>query len=240
MVGTLTASGHDARVSPKLSVSEALQARRSVRAFLDRPVERAQIEALVRLAARAPSSGNLQPWHARVIDGAAMEAFKTRMDRRIVECPGGEPMPSPFYPHELTAPQQRRRMRNGEILYGALGIDREDAAARRAWNLLNFRFFGAPSAVFLLLDRNSTPFQWLDLGLYLQSLLLLIEESGLSACPQADWAMYGDTVADALDIGPDLMLVCGVAIGYADPAHPENFLRTERDDPLCAHHGEVK
>ncbi len=225
---------------PVLSVSSVLDRRKSVRAFLERPVPRDCVEELVRLAARAPSGGNLQPWHVRIMDGAAMTAFKTLMDRSVVEAPDGEEMPSFFYPAELTAAQIRRRQRNGEILYGALGIDRADMQARRDWNLLNFRFFGAPSGVFLFLDRNATPFQWLDLGVYLQSLLLLLEEAGLGACPQADWAMYGETVARELGMDRSTMLVCGVAVGYADPAHPENFIRTERDDPLANNSGETK
>lgn len=225
---------------PILSVASALDRRKSVRAFLDRPVARDRLEELVRLAARAPSGGNLQPWHVRIMDGAAMAAFKALMDRRVVEAPEGEEMASFFYPAELTEAQIRRRQRNGEILYGALGIDRADMQARRDWNLLNFRFFGASSGVFLFLDRNATPFQWLDLGVYLQSLLLLLEEAGLAACPQADWAMYGETVARELGMGGDTMLVCGVAVGYADPAHPENFIRTERDDPLTNDFGEIK
>lgn len=216
-----------------LSVADALENRRSVRAFLDRPVPRDLLQRIVRQAARAPSGGNLQPWHVRLIDGQAMEDFRRIMDRRIEEAPEGEPMPSFFYPDELTNPQKRRRHRNGEILYGALGIDRNDAEARRRWNLLNFRFFGAPSGIFLFLDRNATPFQWLDLGIYLQSLLLLLEEAGLAACPQADWAMYGETVNRFMGMPDDRMLVCGVSVGHADPDHPENFIRTERDDPLA-------
>lgn len=219
--------------SGSLSLADMLENRRSVRAFLDTPVPRDLLQGIVRQAARAPSGGNLQPWHVRLIDGQAMETFRDVMDRRVEEAPEGEPMPSFFYPDQLTQAQKRRRHRNGEILYGALGIDRNDAEARRRWNLLNFRFFGAPSGIFLFLDRNATPFQWLDLGIYLQSLLLLLEEAGLAACPQADWAMYGETVNRFMEMPDDLMLVCGVAVGHADPAHPENFIRTERDDPLA-------
>jgi nitroreductase len=216
-----------------MSVSEALERRVSVRAFLDRPVPRNEIERIVRQAARAPSGGNLQPWHVRLIDGTAMEDFKVLMDRRIVEMPEGEDMAPVFYPSPLSPVQLRRRHRNGEILYGALAIDRNDAKARRDWNLLNFRFFGAPCGIFLFLDRNATPFQWLDLGIYLQSLLMLLEEARFAACPQADWALYGETVRRQFGMGEDTMLVCGVAVGHADPSHPENFIRTERDDPLA-------
>lgn len=233
MVGALSGSEQVRTGSPILSVAHALDRRKSVRAFLERPAPRERIEEIVRQAARSPSGGNLQPWHVRIMDGAHMAAFKALMDRRVAEAPEGEQMPSFFYPATLTAAQTRRRQRNGEILYGALGIDRTDAQARRNWNLLNFRFFGAPSGVFLFLDRNATPFQWLDLGVYLQSLLLLLEEAGLAACPQADWAMYGETVRQVFGLEGNKMLICGVAVGYADPAHPENFIRTERDDPLA-------
>ena len=215
-----------------LSVTEALEKRVAVRAFLDTPVSRAVIEQLVRKAARAPSGGNLQPWHVRIVDGVAMNELKALMDQRIVQAPDGEDMPCFFYPDQLTQAQKRRRVRNGEILYGALGIDRDDTEARRAWNLLNFRFFGAPTGIFLFLDTNATPFQWLDLGIYLQSLLLLIEEAGLAACPQADWAMYGKTIGHSTGMAENTILVCGIAVGHADPSHPENFIRTERDDPL--------
>ena len=215
-----------------LSVTAALERRVSTRAFLDRTVDRAEVETLVRRAARAPSGGNLQPWQVRIMGSDRMAAFKALMDQRLLASPEGEDMPFWFYPAELSAVQLRRRQRNGEILYGALGIDRNDAAARREWNLLNFRFFGAPLGIFLFLDRNATPFQWLDLGIYLQSLLLLLQEAGLASCPQADWAMYGETVRQEMGMGEDSMLICGIAVGHADPSHPENFIRTERDDPL--------
>lgn len=232
MDDTLSSSDPVDADMPVMSIAQVLETRKSVRAFLDQPVPRDQIERLLRQSARAPSGGNLQPWHARIIDGLAMATFKDLMDRRVAEAPQGEAMPSPFYPLQLTAAQIRRRRRNGEILYDALRIDRADAEARRQWNLLNFRFFGAPTGVLLFLDRNATPFQWLDLGVYLQSFLLLLEEAGLAACPQADWAMYDETVRCALGVGDNMMLICGVAIGHADPTHPENFIRTERDDPL--------
>ena len=225
---------------PVLSVAAALEGRKSVRAFLDRPVPQETVEAMVRQAAWAPSCANIQPWHVHLVDGEAIAALKDLMDIRTVEVPDGEPMPFWFYPDALTEVQTRRRLRNGEILYGALGIDRADTEARRRWNLLNFHFYDAPNAVFLFLDPNATPYQWLDLGIYLQSLLLLIEEAGLSACAQADWAMYGETVKQALGVPQELILVCGVAIGHADPDHAENFIRTERDDPLAATTGPVQ
>ncbi|GAB4064318.1 nitroreductase [Ancylobacter sonchi] len=217
-----------------MSVSQAVDGRVSTRAFLDRPVSRALLEDVLRRAARAPSGGNLQPWAARLVDGGEIAALKALMRARLAELPDGEPMAHPFYPPVLTPAALARRRRNGEILYGALGIDRHDPVARKAWIDENFQFFGAPAGVLLFIGRNATPYQWLDLGIYLQTVLLLLREAGLDACPQADWAMYAPTVAAFLDAPPDLMLICGIAIGHADPARPENVIRTERDDPLAS------
>lgn len=220
---------------PRMSVSEAVDRRASMRAFLDRPVSRDLVEDLLRRAARAPSGGNLQPWVARLVDGEEIAALKLSMRRRVAEMPDGEaPIPS-FYPDPMKPAYLARRRRNGEILYGALGIDREDAAARKMWVDENFQFFGAPTGVMLFVERNSTPYQWVDLGIYLQTVLLLLQEAGLDSCPQADWALYETSVKQALDAPPDLALVCGIAIGYANPDHPENYARTERDDPLASY-----
>lgn len=218
-----------------VSVSGAVARRRSVRAFLDRPVSRATVEDILRRAACAPSGGNLQPWVVRVVDGAEIAALKALMRRRVAGMPDGEPPVPAFYPDALKPPYLARRRRNGEILYGALGIDRDDAEARRAWIAGNFQFFGAPVGVMLFAERQSTPYQWVDIGIYLQTVLLLLCEAGLDSCPQADWAMYEATVKQALGAPPDLTLVCGIAIGYADPDSPGNAVRTERDDPLAAY-----
>ncbi|MDR6955342.1 nitroreductase [Ancylobacter sp. 3268] len=223
-----------AGTSVRMSVSEAVDSRVSARAFLDRPVPRTLVEDILRRAARAPSGGNLQPWLARLVEGEEIAALKTRMRARVAELPDGEPMAHGFYPPTLKPAYLARRRRNGEILYGALGIDRRDPVARKAWIDENFQFFGAPAGVLLFIERSSTPYQWIDLGIYLQTVLLLLREAGLDACPQADWAMYAATVAAFLDAPPDLMLICGIAIGHADPNRPENFVRTERDDPLAA------
>ena len=107
-----------------------------------------------------------------------------------------------------------------------------DALARRTWIHENFQFFGAPFGVFCFLERNFEAYQWLDLGIYLQTVLLLLTEAGYASCPQADWAMFERTVKHFLNSPPDLRLVCGIAIGYPDEARPENLCRAERDDPL--------
>lgn len=215
-----------------MTVTEAVASRRSIRAFLDQPVERGTVERILRQAARAPSGGNLQPWVVHTIDGDRLARLKALMRRRCAEDPDGEPMCYTFYPADLGPAHLARRLRNGQLLYGALGIDREDRIARRTWIHENFQFFGAPFGVFFLMPRAFGPSQWLDLGLYLQTVMLLLREAGLDSCPQADWALFEPTVTGFLGSPPELTLICGMAIGRRDAAAPINHVVTERDDPL--------
>lgn len=218
-----------------MSVSEAVEARLSVRAFHDRPVDEAVVLDILRRAARAPSGGNLQPWAVTTVSGPRLAELKALMRRRCAEAPEGEPMDYSFYPEPLKPAYLRRRVRNGEIIYGALGIDRTDRTARLAWIHENFQFFGAPFGVFLFTERGFGPSQWLDLGIYLQTVLLLLTEAGYGTCPQADWALFEGTVTRFLESPPDLTLVCGIAVGHTDASRPENRIRTERDDPLASY-----
>lgn len=197
-------------------------------------MDEAEILDILRRASRAPSGGNLQPWLVETFAGERLAALKAFMCRRVAACPDGEPMSYDFYPKALAPEFLRRRERNGEILYGALGIDRADRVTRKAWIDENFQFFGAPFGVLLFLPRAFGPSQWLDLGLYLQTVLLLLTEAGYGACPQADWALYDRSVCGFLGLSEDLTLVCGISIGFADLERPENRIRTERDDPLSA------
>jgi nitroreductase len=162
-----------------------------------------------------------------------MAAFKVFMHRHCRENPDGEATPHPFYPDSLSDTQLARKQGNGARLYTALGINRGDADARREWIFENFEFFAAPSGVLLFLDANATPYQWLDIGIYLQSTLLLLQEAGLDSCPQADWAIYVEAVKTFLGVPSSLTLVCGIAVGHADSSRPINGVRTDRDDPLA-------
>jgi nitroreductase len=220
-----------ARPSTK-SVSDAVAEWRCVRAFENRPVDEDEIRDILRRAARAPSGGNLQPWLVETLSGEPLAALKAFMRERVALSPDGEPMDYDFYPAKLKPHHVQRRIRNGEILYGALGIDRSDATARRAWIHENFQFFGAPFGILLFLERGFGPSQWLDLGIYLQTVLLLLNEAGYGACPQADWALFDRSVCERLAVPAELTLVCGIAVGFADHGKPENRIRTERDDPL--------
>lgn len=211
-----------------MNVSDAVRARRSVRAFLDRPVDRAVIERVLTTAGRAPSGGNLQPWHLTAVTGTALKELVARMEKRLVEGGPADPAEYPIYPSGLTAPYRDRRFRNAEQLYTLLGIPREEKAARRAWFSRNYRFFGAPVGLFCYVHRQMGAAQWADLGMYLQSVMLLLQEEGLSSCPQEAWSLYHTTVARVVRPDADHMLFCGMAIGHADVDDPVNSLRTER------------
>lgn len=210
-----------------MEVAQAVASRRSVRGFLDRPVDPALLRALVEKAARAPSGGNVQPWHVDVVGGESLAALKAVMRERLAA--GAVETPAyAIYPPALTVPYRDRRFAVGEQMYAHIGIPREDKAARRAWFARNFQFFGAPAALFCTVDRQMGPPQWSDLGMYLQTLMLLLVDAGLSCCPQECWAVYPDTITGFLGTPADRMLFSGMAIGYEDPSVPANALRTAR------------
>ena len=210
-----------------MSVDEALAARRSVRAFLDTPVEIDRVRALLELAAQAPSGGNLQPWHVDIVFGAALNRFKGSMLGKLMSG-ATETAEYAIYPAELVAPYRDRRFAVGEAMYAELGIPREDKAARRQWFARNFAFFGAPVAIFITVDRRMRPPQWSDLGMMLQSFMLLCTSEGLATCAQECWAIYPETVRAFLATPTDRMLFCGMAVGFEDRAAPVNRLRSER------------
>jgi nitroreductase len=216
-------------MSSAATVSEALASRRSVRGFLDQPVDGGLIRDILTKAARAPSGGNLQPWHLYVVGGDELAQFKATMAQRIQETPMGEP---PFdydiYPKDLKPPYKDYRFQVGEDLYGALGIPRDNKIGRLMWFARNFQFFGAPLALFCYVDRQMGPPQWSDLGMYLQSVMLLLREAGLDSCPQECWAIFPKTVAEFLQPPPEQMLFCGMAIGYKDSADPANGFAARR------------
>lgn len=214
-----------------MKVSEAITTRRSIRGFLDKPVPHDVIRRIIKTASRAPSGGNLQPWHIQVVTGEPLARLKQIMKQRVEELPQGETTEYDIYPRELVSPYRDRRFRVGEDLYGHLGIPREDKAARRKWFSNNYQAFGAPMVLFCTVDRRMGPPQWSDMGMYLQSVMLLLREEGLDSCAQECWAMYPETMGKFLNIPPHRMLFTGMAIGYADPEAPANRLVAERAEP---------
>jgi nitroreductase len=208
-----------------MNVTEAMYARKTIRNFLDTPVSNATIEKLLLKAARAPSGGNVQPWRIYVINGETMPRFlqhaASRTERETPEYA--------VYPPELKEPYRSSRFKVGEDMYALLGIPREDKPARFAHLARNYRFFDAPAAMFCLVDRIMGPPQWSDLGMFLQSFMLLAQEAGLDTCAQEAWASRPETVKSFVGAPDELMLFCGVAIGHANPDAPVNTLTSDRE-----------
>jgi nitroreductase len=214
-----------------MKVCEAIASRRCVRAFLDTAVSEAVLRRVIARAARAPSGGNLQPWRIYVLTGAPLARLKARMRERLAADPSPDPLDYAIYPERLWEPYRTQRFRIGEMMYTRLGIPREHRDARIAWFRNNYELFGAPVGLFCYIDRGMGPPQWSDLGMYLENVMLLLREEGLDSCPQECWSTYNRVVAEVLLPPAELMLFCGMAIGYEDPAAPVNRLETERLKP---------
>ena len=208
-----------------MNVTQAVAQRVSIRAFKPDPVSGALVREILEAAARAPSGGNLQPWRVHALAGAALEALKAKVRAN----PFGETPEYDVYPPNLWEPFRTRRFQCGEDLYATIGIPREDKAARLAQLAKNGELFGAPVGLFFSLDRKVGPPQWSDVGMYMQTVMLLATERGLSTCAQEYWARYPQTLAETLNLPQDHMIFSGMALGYADEAAPINTLRTRRD-----------
>ncbi len=201
-----------------MDVYEAVMSRRAVRGFADQPVPKEMLERVLSAAAWAPSGSNLQPWHTYVLTGAPLAELKKRSGERLA---AGDPWDEPEYeqyPPALKSPYRERRSAFGEQRYGALGIAREDLEARQRAAAANWECFGAPAALFCYIDRDLGRPQWSDVGMYLQTVMLLLRAEGLHSCPQMAWAKFHRTVAEVLSPPDGLMLFCGMSIGFEDRA----------------------
>ena len=208
-----------------MNVTEAVAARVSIRAFKPDPVPAALVREILEAASRAPSGGNLQPWRVYALTGEPLEALK----RDVAANPMGEPPEYDVYPPNLWDPLRTRRFQCGEDLYATIGIPREDKPARLRQLAKNGELFGAPVGLFFCIDRRCGPPQWADVGMFMQTLMLLAVEKGLATCAQEYWARYPQSVAKAVGLPEDHMLFSGMALGYADEAAAINSLRTRRD-----------
>ncbi len=205
-----------------MTVTEAVATRRSIRAFTDQPVDRAVLTRVLEKAQRAPSGGNTQPWHGIVLTGAPLQRL---FDRVAHDLPKGRAAFAPeyhVYPPELDGNYEQRRRGIGEDMYGALQIPREDKTARLMWFARNFQAFGAPVLMLVHTPKYMGPPQWSDIGMWLQSIMLLLREEGLDSCPQEAWAVYAPQIREVVEIPEDHIFFCGLAIGHRDPDAPVN------------------
>jgi nitroreductase len=209
-----------------MNVSEAVAARRSVRAFLDKPVDHDLLVRVLDKARQAPSGGNVQPWHAVVVGGAPLKALIDVVAGKIA---ARESTPEyEIYPPGLPDPYRARRGACGEDMYAAIGIPREDRAARIAHVMRNFTGFDAPVVLFCHTPSFMEKPQWSDLGMWLQTIMLLLQEEGVDTCPQEAWSGHGGTIKTHLGIPEDHTLFCGIAIGYEDKSAAVNNARIGR------------
>jgi nitroreductase len=187
-----------------------------VRAFIDEPVSREVLERVLSGAAWAPSGSNIQPWHVYVLTGGALAELKRRAGERVAAGDPGDEREYEMYPAALKSPYHERRSAFGKQRYGALGVSREDQETRRRIAAQNWNFFGAPAGLFCYIDRDLGLPQWADVGGYLQTVMLLLRAEGLHSVLQMAWSVYRKTVAEILSPPGELILYCGMSIGFED------------------------
>ena len=216
-----------------MNVRDALEARHSVRAFRSDPVDPAILHRVLAAAQRAPSWCNIQPWRVWITSG---EATARLTDALTAAAQAGPIAPDFPFPSEYPSPYAELRRQCGASLYSAMGIAREDKAARYdAW-LRNYAAFDAPHVAIVGFDTRFGAYAALDVGCWLQSLLLAATEEGLAACAQASLATYPSAVREVLDVPKEIGILFGIALGYESPDAPANACRTDRnpvEDNVC-------
>jgi nitroreductase len=205
-----------------MNVTEAVTSRRSVRQFLDKPVDKAILEQVLKTAQRSPSGGNTQPWNAVVVGGDELTRITDAVKAKAATAPMGENIEYAIYPKELDGRYEAQRRAVGIEMFNAVGLERGDGAGRIAQMAQNWDSFGAPVQLLTYTKKYMGPPQWSDMGMWLQTVMLLLREAGLDSCSQEIWAMYGTHMRELLDIDDDHIFFCGMAIGYRDPDAPIN------------------
>lgn len=204
------------------TVSQAVATRRTVRAFLDKPVDQAILRRVLEKAQNSPSGGNTQPWNATVITGEPLAKLLVDVAAILPEGPARHKPEYNIYPPELDGAYAERRKGVGEAMYAALEIPRDNKMGRLMWFAKNFQAFGAPVLMLIHTPRYMGPPQWSDIGMWLQTVCLLLREEGLDSCPQEAWAIYQEQIRAVVDLPDDHIFFCGLGVGWRDPAAPVN------------------
>lgn len=211
-------------------VDSAITSRRSIRAFLPKPVAREDIEAILEVASRAPSGTNTQPWKVYVLTGA----IKQRLSDEVLRVHNDPELSRQhteeyhYYPREWASPYIERRRKVGWDLYSLLGLTRENKAGMHAQHGRNYAFFDAPVGMIFTIDRVMEKGSWLDYGMFLENIMVAARGRGLDTCPQAAFTQFHKVIASVLSLPESEMVVCGMSLGFADPGKIENTLVTER------------
>lgn len=223
----------------QLTVTDAINTRKSVRAFQNKPVDQALLRDILTVAGKTASGSNLQPWKVHVLTGEVKTALTAKVSERMMTTPAGEPADIPIYPEKLAEPWRSRRFACGETMYETLGIGREDKLERLGQVVKNFEFFGAPVGLIFTMDRSLCETQILDIGLIAQNIQLLAKEHGLDTCAQASWTMWPQTIREVLGVPENEMVLLGMSLGYADEQAKVNETVQSRValDDFVAWHG---
>lgn len=211
-----------------MEIRDAVVTRRSIRQFLDKPVEREKLQHVLELAQRAPSGGNTQPWNAIILTGGPLADLTAKIKAKVKTAPMGEGTEYNIYPKGLEGRYEDQRRAVGKAMFDAIGLAREDGAGRVAQMMKNWDSFGAPVQMFTFTKKYMGPPQWSDMGMWLQTVMLLLRDQELDSCPQEIWAMYGEYMRELLGIDDDHIFFCGMAIGYRDPDAPINNFSVPR------------
>jgi nitroreductase len=212
------------------AVDAAITSRRSIRAYLPQPVAREDVAQILQVAARAPSGTNTQPWKVYVLDGERKQQLSSAI-LAIHKDPEQAKLYTEeyaYYPREWVSPYIERRRKVGWDLYALLGLTRDNKAGMAAQHGRNYEFFGAPVGLIFTVDRVMEQGSWLDYGMFLQNIMVAARARGLDTCPQAAFTQYHRVIAQVLGLPDNEMVVCGMALGVADPTKVENTLITER------------
>ncbi len=213
------------------AVDAAIASRRSIRAFLPTPVGREDVAAILEVARRAPSGTNTQPWKTYVLMGQARDALCDAVTAAYLDPTENARHQEEYayYPREWKSPYIDRRRKVGWDLYALLGLKRENKDGMAAQHARNFRFFDAPVGLVFTIDRAMEQGSWLDYGMFLQNIMVAARGRGLDTCPQAAWTQFHRIIAERLALPDNEMVVCGMALGFADMEKIENSLVTERE-----------
>jgi nitroreductase len=222
-----------------MHVDHAIQSRKSVRRFLPAGVSPQVIRHILKVAARAPSGNNIQPWRVHVVTGEVRQALCRDILQAASESPDQHRAEYGYYPTQWVEPYRERRRRNGFALYETLGIGRDDHDLREQQMLRNYQFFDAPVGLLVTVDRRLNTGSYLDVGMFIQNILIAARGQHLHTCAQAAFADFHQVVRRHLPLGEDEILVCGIALGHGDNEAPENWLHSERQsvEEFASFHG---
>ncbi|PZP34589.1 MAG: nitrobenzoate reductase [Roseateles depolymerans] len=212
------------------AVDQAILTRHSMRAFLPTPVPRKTLEDILRVASHAPSGTNTQPWQVQVLTGAARQRLSDRIMAAYLDAEqnAAHQEEYAYYPREWRSPYIDRRRKVGWDLYGLLGIAKGDKDRMQAQHGRNYVFFDAPVGLIFTIDRVMAQGSWLDYGMFIENIMIAARGRGLHTCPQAAFTQFHRLIAEELKLSDQQMVVCGMALGFADPHAIENGLVTER------------